>query len=69
MKVRALGGIDAESMSSISEQVNNITDLPTQSLHGRKMKVINTWRFYQLIQVVQMRQIQMQIQMMDHVLR
>ena len=42
MKVRAVGGIDAESMSSISEQVNNISDLPTQSLHGRKMKVINT---------------------------
>ena len=42
MEVHAEGGIDNQSMTAFEESVNNISDLPTQAVHDRKVKIINT---------------------------
>jgi hypothetical protein len=36
------GGIDGKQLSSYGDQVNTVADLPTESKHGRVVKIINT---------------------------
>ena len=36
------GGVDGKQISTYQDSVNNITDLPNESKHGRVIKIINT---------------------------
>jgi hypothetical protein len=42
MEVHAEGGINNLAMFAFEESVNNISDLPIQAVHDRKVKIINT---------------------------
>lgn len=42
MEVHAEGGLDNLAMFAFEESINNVSDLPAQATHDRKVKIINT---------------------------